>query len=75
MLIADCHIPLPVDQLRHSLEVINRELHAVYKFAANTSPEAFKEAEKNIKAGHFSLSDGEIDALLPEALRKRKPPS
>ena len=73
MLIADCHIPLPIDQLRHSLEMINRELHAVYKFAPNTSPEAFKQAEAGIKAGHFSLSDDEVDAILPETLRKKRP--
>jgi len=45
--------------------------HAVYKFAANTSPKAFAEAEKSIKSGHFSLSDVEVDAMLPEALRKK----
>lgn len=73
MLIADCHIPLPVDQLRRNLESINRELHAVYKFAPNTSPEAYKLAEESIKGGHFSLSDEEIDALLPEPLKKNKP--
>ena len=65
MLIADCHIPLPVDHLRRDLEVINRELHAIYKFAPNTSTEAFNQAEAKIKGGHFSLSDDEIDALLP----------
>ena len=74
MLIADCQIAsLPVDQLRRNLEMINRELHAVYKFAPNTSPEAYEQAEASIKSGHFSLSDDEIDALLPESLRKKKP--
>ncbi len=53
--------------------MINREVHAVYKFAPNTSEEAFGKAEAAIKKGHFSLSDGEIDALLPESLRKRRP--
>jgi hypothetical protein len=72
MLIADCHIPLPVETLRRDLEVINRELHAIYKFAPNTSTEAFNEADAKIKGGHFSLSDDEIDRLLPEPLRKRK---
>jgi hypothetical protein len=74
MLIADCQISsFSVEQLRRSLEMINRELHAVYKFAPNTSPEAYAAAEKSIKTGHFSLSDDEVDALLPESLRKRKP--
>jgi hypothetical protein len=75
MLIADCHIDsIPVEQLRRSLEVVNRELHAVYKFAANTSPDAFAAAEASIKSGHFSFSDDEIDALLPVALRKSAKP-
>jgi hypothetical protein len=74
LLIADCHIPLPVERLRTNLEIINREVHAVYKFAPNTSEEAFAQAEVAIKKGHFSLSDDEIDALLPEALRKKNPP-
>jgi SMODS and SLOG-associating 2TM effector domain family 4 len=72
MLIADCQIPLPVETLRRNLEIVNRELHAIYKFAPSTSPEAYKEAEAQIKGGHFSLSDDEVDALLPEALRKAK---
>ena len=72
MLIADCRIPLPINQLRHTLEIINRELHAVYKFAPNTSPEAFKQAEASIKGGHYSLSDDEVDAMLPEALRTQR---
>jgi hypothetical protein len=72
MLIADCHIPLPVETLRRSLEIVNRELHAIYKFAPNTSPEAYAQAEASIKSGHFSLSDAEVDALLPESLRKAK---
>jgi SMODS and SLOG-associating 2TM effector domain family 4 len=76
MLIADCHIPLPVETLRRNLEIVNREVHAIYKFAPNTSPEAYNEAERKIKGGHFSFSDDELDALLPESLRKnRKSPS
>ena len=74
MLIADCQISsLPAEQLRRNLEMINRELHAVYKFAPNTSPEAYAAAETSIKAGHFSLSDEEVDVLLPESLRKKDP--
>jgi len=74
--VRDCQIASsPVDQLRRNLEMITRELTAVYKFAANTSPEAYAAAESSIKAGHFSLSEDEIDALLPESLRKNKPKS
>lgn len=74
MLIADCHVSsMSVEHLRKNLEIINRELHAVYKFAPNTSPEAYAAAEESIKSGHFSLSNDEIDALLPESLRQKKP--
>ena len=34
--------------------------------------EAFKQAEASIKGGHFSLSDDEVDAMLPEALRTQR---
>lgn len=74
LLIADCHVSTAEPAfLRRNLEMINRELTAVYKFAANTSPEAYKEAEASIKSGHFAASDDEIDALLPEQFRKKKP--
>ncbi len=74
MLIADCHIPLPVETLRRNLEIVNREVHAIYKFAPNTSPEAYKEAGAQIQSGHSAFSDDELDALLPPSLRKTPPP-
>jgi SMODS and SLOG-associating 2TM effector domain family 4 len=71
LLIADCNLPsISITQLQHSLEMITRELTAVYKFAPNTSPEAYKRAEKMIKSGQFTFTDDEIDELLPPVLRK-----
>jgi hypothetical protein len=75
MLIADCHIPLPVETLRRNLEIVNREVHAIYKFAPNTSPQAYKEAAAQIQSGHSAFSDDEMDALLPPPLRKTQPPA
>lgn len=74
LLIMDCHVPsVPLEQLQKCLEMINRELTAVYKFAPNTSPEAYAATEKSLKSGHFTFSDDEIDSFLPTVLRKRLP--
>lgn len=74
LLITNCHVStFPPDHLQKCLEVITRELTAVYKFAPDTSPEAYGAAEKMIKDGHFTFSDDEIDAMLPTELRKKKP--
>jgi hypothetical protein len=53
--------------------MLTRELTAVYKFAPDTSPEAYAAAEKMLKSGNFTFSDDEIDAFLPTELRKKKP--
>ncbi|WP_158792168.1 hypothetical protein [Granulicella sp. L60] len=66
---------MSITQLQHSLEMITQELTAVYKFAPNTSPEAYGRAEKMLKSGHFTFTDDEIDDFLPPALRKNKPTS
>jgi hypothetical protein len=74
LLITDCHITTcPQQELERRLDVLARELTAVYKFAPNTSPEAYTQAEAAIKGGHFTFSDDEIDAMLPTQLRKNKP--
>ena len=73
LLIMDCHMPsVPLQQLQKCLETINRELTAVYKFAPNTSPEAYSLADKSLKSGHFTFSDDEIDGFLPSVLRKKQ---
>jgi hypothetical protein len=74
LLIMDCHMPsVPLQQLQKCLETINRELTAVYKFAPNTSPEAYSLADKSLKSGHFTFTDDEIDGFLPSVLRKNQP--
>jgi hypothetical protein len=73
LLITECHMPeSSLKHLEHCLEVLTRELTAVYKFAPNTSPEAYAAAERMIKTGHFTFTDEEIDLLLPTELRKNK---
>jgi len=73
LLITACHGNIPVDQLQHRLDMLTRELTAVYKFAPDTSPEALAATEDMLKKGHFTFSDEEIDAMLPTELRKNKP--
>jgi hypothetical protein len=73
LLITDCHISTyPQRDLEQRLNELTRELTAVYKFAPNTSPEAYAQAKAAIDAGHFTFSDEEIDAMLPVDLRKTK---
>jgi len=71
LLITECHMPDSTQKhLERCLEVLTRELTAVYKFAPNTSSKAYAAAEMMIKRGHFTFSDEEIDQLLPQQLRK-----
>jgi hypothetical protein len=52
---------------------MTREVTAVYKFAPNTSPQAYAAADDMIKRGHFTFNDDEIDAMLPANLRVKQP--
>lgn len=73
LLITQCHIQSSnLSQLERTLELVTREVTAVYKFAPNTSPEAYAAADGMIKRGHFTFSDDEIDAMLPTNLRKKR---
>jgi hypothetical protein len=73
LFVADCHGTMPPDQLQRRLEMLTRELTAVYKFSPDTSPEAYAAADKMLKSGHFTFSDDEIDSFLPAELLKKKP--
>ena len=74
LLIMDCHMPsVTLQHIQKCLEMISRELTAVYKFAPNTSPEAYAACDKALKSGHFTFSDDEIDGFLPTVLRKKQP--
>jgi hypothetical protein len=72
LLIERCHIAsVPLADLQTSLESLTRELTCVYKFAPNTSGEAYAKASGALNKGEFTFTDEEIDAFLPVALRKR----
>ncbi len=71
LFIGACQTSPPPDAQRQ-LDMLTRELTAVYKFAPDTSPEAYAAAEKMLESGHFTFSDDEIDGFLPTDLRKRK---
>jgi SMODS and SLOG-associating 2TM effector domain family 4 len=73
LLIERCHISS--DQAGHlqaSLESIMRELTALYKFAPDTSREAYALAGAALNSGELTLSDEAIDAFLPAKLRNKQ---
>ena len=71
LLIERCHSATEqVGHLQVLLESLTRELTALYKFAPNTSAKAYALASAALKNGEFTFSDAEIDAFLPEKLRK-----
>jgi hypothetical protein len=74
LLITDCHLTTCTQrELESRLNIITRELTAVYKFAPDTSPTAYAQAKAAIDSGHFTFSNEEIDAMLPVALRIQQP--
>lgn len=73
MLIADCRAPSGREAGQNRLEVLERELHAICKFAPDTSPQAYNAAKVAIDRGEVSFTDEEIDRLLPAELRKGRP--
>ena len=73
LFIGSCQAQTPRPDAQRQLDLLTRELTAVYKFAPDTSPEAYAAAEKMLKSGHFTFSDDEIDGFLPMDLRKKKP--
>lgn len=74
LLIERCHVTSEqVGHLQACFESITRELTGLYKFAPNTSPEAYALASAALKNGEFTFSDDEIDAFLPTRLRKNRP--
>jgi SMODS and SLOG-associating 2TM effector domain family 4 len=72
LFIASCQAASPPPDAQRQLDMLTRELTAVYKFAPDTSPEAYAAADKMLKSGHFIFSDDEIDGFLPVDLRKKK---
>lgn len=72
LFIGSCQAGTPPPDPQLHLDMLTRELTAVYKFAPDTSPAAYAAAEKLLKTGHFTFSDEEIDSFLPSELRKRR---
>ncbi len=73
LLIERCHMAgEQVNHLQGALESITRELTGLYKFAPDTSPQAYALADAALKKGEFTFSDEEIDAFLPVRLRKKQ---
>lgn len=73
LFVGSCQATTPPPDAQRQLDMLTRELTAVYKFAPDTSPEAYAAADKMLKSGHFTFSDDEIDGFLPTDLRKKKP--
>lgn len=73
LFIGSCHATVPPSDPQLRLDMLTRELTAVYKFAPDTSPAAYAAADKLLKGGQFTFSDEEIDSFLPSELRKSKP--
>jgi len=75
LLIVRCHSAAEnVADLNRSLQNLTQQLTTVYKFAPDTSPEAYALAHVALKENEeFTFSDEEIDLFLPVALRKNKP--
>jgi hypothetical protein len=68
-----CHVVTEqVPNLQLCLESATRELTSIYKFAPNTSPEAYALASAALEKGELTFSDDEIARLLPTRLRKNR---
>lgn len=60
----------PIEQLRNKLESLHREVSIVYEYAPDSSSKAYSAASVALKAKEeLTLTQEEIDALLPEDLR------
>jgi len=61
----------PVETLQADRDKLLDELHAIYSAAPSTTHKAYKEAQKALKQSEdMTFSDEEIDAFLPEELKK-----
>jgi hypothetical protein len=57
LLIERCHVSsTPLVQLQSGLDTLTRELTSVYKFAPNTSPEAYGKADSSLKKANSLLA-------------------
>ena len=72
LLITACHTATPIDQLQSRLELLTREVTAVYKFAPDTSPEAYARADKMLKSGTSLFRLTKLMRCCPPPLRKNQ---
>lgn len=74
LLIVRCHNSTDhVTELHRSLDSLMEQLTTAYKFAPDTSPEAYAHAQAALKKNEeFTFSDQEIDLFLPVQLRKNQ---
>ena len=63
----------PLDQLSGERDALLSDLHAVYKGAPSTNHSAYKRAQEALqKLEDMTFSDQEIDAFLPNVLKRSK---
>ena len=62
---------VPLDDIRKERDALLADLHAAYKGAPSTDVKAYMQAQKALKdQGDMTFSDAEIDAFLPEELKR-----
>ena len=60
-----------IEMLQAERDNLLEELHSIYSTAPSTTLKAYKEAQKALKlSGDMTFSDEEIDAFLPNQLKK-----
>ena len=69
--IKSVHIEL--DKIRQERNLLQKELLDIYRGSPRTITRAYKEATKSLKQlEEITISDNEIDSMLPKALHKEK---
>lgn len=73
-LLTDLHVgDVSLEEIRRRRDELLKELHSAYSGAPSTNFRAYKEAQRALKAlEDMTFSDEEIDAFLPEELKREK---
>mgnify|MGYP006428480345 CR=1 FL=1 len=73
-LLTDLHVgDISLEDIRGRRDELLEELHSAYSGAPSTNFKAYKSAQKALKAlEDMTFSDEEIDAFLPEELKREK---
>jgi hypothetical protein len=68
-----CDPAVPLTKLRTRRDELQAQLHKIYKSAPRTDDVAYGKAQTALKESEeLTFSDEEIDAFLPQALRRTK---